>query len=337
VARWFIVVVTACGRIGFDAGGSETSCTAETDAELCTRLAKCETVSAIDNCGQPRTADCGACAGGLACVASTCTAPVCGTAYMAAPGNLVAGLSVMNKQSALLGVSGTGGTILYLQATVDCVVNGTTLQIADGPPYVPVDITALSNLGVLAKVEETMTLTADGLAIIGVAPSGFVMSRRSAIAMIDFSPATADEFATLDGALPPVPATLAWPLMSADGLSFTYKVNGATDSSLDGIYESVRASTAMPFSVATKVAGAVQSYDGISGISSDRMTAFVSMPFATQIVVRTSLSQPFEAPASSMPPGLAWRVVPTSDCATVFGTCEPGGCPSEKLCTWAKQ
>src|SRR4051812_47672428 len=90
--------------------------------------------------------------------------------------------------------------------------------------------------------------------------------------------------------------------------------------------------TAVP--AATKMPADVQAFDGVSGISSDRMTLFTELNFGTHIMTRTSLSQPFTVPATSMPPGAAWRIVPIANCAKLIGTCEPGGCSNEDICTW---
>ena len=69
----------ACGNVNpnhlTDGAGQ---CVAETDAVFCTRLqATCDSVSAVDNCGDMRTASCGMCGAGSACVANACKAPVC--------------------------------------------------------------------------------------------------------------------------------------------------------------------------------------------------------------------------------------------------------------------
>ena len=111
--------------------------------------------------------------------------------------------------------------------------------------------------------------------------------------MYDFSIETAGEFATLDTGIPPSPASVHWPVLSSDGLAFYYHVAGAADTTKNGEYEALRTSTAMPFPVGTLMPAAVQPFDGITGMSSDRMTAFVTMGFGTQIMTRTSLSQPF--------------------------------------------
>lgn len=61
-------------------------CVPETDAEFCSRLAKdCNAVTAADNCGTVRTAECGSCKPGFTCggetqnVCSSVTAPYCYT------------------------------------------------------------------------------------------------------------------------------------------------------------------------------------------------------------------------------------------------------------------
>jgi hypothetical protein len=82
---------------------------------------------------------------------------------------------------------------------------------------------------------------------------------------------------------------------------------------------------------------AVQAWDGVSGIAPDRLTLFVTKNFGTALLTRTSLSEPFAAPAASSPPSSAYRVVPIAGCATLVGTCEPGGCLNEDICIWTAQ
>jgi hypothetical protein len=263
---------------------------------------------------------------------------------MAAPGTAVPGLTMAGKQSALLGASSTGQSVLYLQATTTCVTTGpASLTIADEavagtPPYVLQSLDAVANLGGFAKGEETMTLTADGLTVIGVATGGlsFLASKRSAVGATDFSLAAAGDFAAINAAVPAAPASLSWPLLSGDGLAFYYRVAGASDTTANGIYEALRASTTAPFAAATLMPGDVQTFESISGISSDRMTVFVTKTFATQLLTRDSLAQPFTTPTMSTPPGQAFRVVPIAGC-TLIGTSEPGGCQNEAISTWANQ
>ncbi len=319
--------------------GSGSACEPETDAVFCTRVdSTCETVANTDNCGEPRTADCGTCMGTDACEANVCKAPVCGTTF-AASGTIVESLYV-TRQTALAGASATGQSVLYLQTPLGAC-GGFQLFVADEaaantPPYVA---QPLANLGGFSKAEETIALAPDGLTIIGASTGGatFVESKRSAIGAGDFSQPVTGDFVTLDAALPPAPANVRWPVLSADGLAFYYRVAGATVAAINGQYESLRTSTAMPFPAGTRMPAAVQALltgsDGISGMSSDRMTAFVAVGFGTKLLTRTSLSQPFIAPAASTPPAAAYRVVPISGC-TAIGTCEPGGCQNEAICTW---
>jgi hypothetical protein len=317
------------------------SCVAESDAQFCARLGKsCESVSDTDNCGTARTANCGTCTSpsAPACVANVCSAPVCGTRFASA-GTPMTGLNIVGQQSGLLGISGSGNSILYLRGH-DCLAGGGgTLLLADqANGFDPVDITGLASLATYGKGEESMTLSSDGLTIIGVAGDGHSLysSSRSALGKSDFASATDAAFATLNAALP-AGGSVSWPLLSADGLAFYYQVGGATDSARSGTYESVRSSTKTAFPAAHKLAGVVQSYGGITGISADRLTLFVSNDYGTTILARNSLTQPFVLPASSSPPMSAWRIVPLADCSSLIGTSEPGGCQWEQISVWNRQ
>jgi hypothetical protein len=202
------------------------------------------------------------------------------------------------------------------------------------------EITNLDNLLPFSQAEESMTLTSDGLTIIGVATDGrtLLTTSRSAIGATDFMVASQGPFATLNFAIPKG-GGLSWLALSTDGLAFYYRVDGAADATKNGVYEAVRASTSALFPPGQRMAGDVQQYRSVSGISSDRMTLFVGTDSCgTVILTRNSLSQPFTAPAMSAPPMFAWRVMPLgANCGTVIGTCEPGGCVNEQLCLWHAQ
>ena len=340
------IVVVGCGSVSApqkqDAHTSPDACVPETDTAFCARVGKtCEMVSANDNCGTARSADCGTCSGNTpACVSNVCKAPVCGNVFMGAPGTPVASTHVVGQQSALMGASTTGQSLLYLEATAGCVGGGSTLTIGDEatagtPPYILQSLGQVANLNAFAKTEETMSLAPDGLTIIGAdaANRSFMSSKRSAVAAIDFSVASATDFAAINAAIPASPATVSWPVISADGLAFYYHVGGLSDATMNGTYEAVRTATTMPFPAGTRMPANVQTFDALTGMSSDRMTAFVTLSFGTQILTRTSVLKPFTAPASSTPPGAAYRVVPIAGC-TAIGTCEPGGCANEDICTW---
>lgn len=319
----------------------DMTCVPESDADFCARLAKnCESVSDNDNCGVARTvASCGTCGSSApACVANVCKVPQCSNTFPAT-GTSVTAVSVAGSIDDLLGSSATGDSLLLLRpGTGTCGPN--TLFIADATTSGSMAAYNIQNINTLAgfqKVEETMTLTADGLTIIGTdtTAKAFVMSTRGAIGMTNFGTATVGPFAAINTAIGASGGTANWPVLSSDGLAFYYRLGGATVMTDNGIYESVRATTVANFPAATKMPAAVQAFDGVSGISGDRMTLFTELSFGTHIMTRTSLSQPFTVPATSMPPGAGWRSVPIANCAKLIGTCEPGGCANEDICTWA--
>ncbi len=328
-----------------DAGAADAGCTPETDAAFCTSQGKtCDSFTGVDNCGQTRTANCGTCSGSTpACVGNVCVAPQCSNSF-SATGTALPTVNVAGKQSALLGASSDGTSLLYLQATFSCVGSGANLIIADesvpgSGVYTNQDITANANLASFSKGEETMTLGGLGLEIIGVITggNGWRTSSRSAVGQTDFSAPTEGGFATLNTTVP-TGGTLSWPVLSSDRLAFYFRVNGATNSAQNGIYESVRSAATDQFPAATLMPSLVQTYGAVSGMSTDRLTAFMATnSFGTAILTRDSLSQPFSTPATSSPPGQAFRIIPISNCATLVGTCEPGGCAAETICEWAAQ
>jgi hypothetical protein len=343
-----LLALVGCGSVSdpnhiIDARPVDTACVPETDTAFCTRVAKtCEMVSDTDNCGQPRSANCGTCTGTNACVSNVCKPPVCGATFQGAPGTAVASLVVgpPSRQTALTGASTSGQSLLYLQTPVGALCGSFALTVADEAvagtlPYVAQSLGQVTNLNGFSKGEETLILAPDGLTIIGAAAASptFLESKRSAIGMTDFSLAAAGDFATLNTGIPASPASVNWPVLSADGLAFYYHVAGATDTAKNGEYEALRTSTAMAFPVGTLMPAAMQTFGGISGMSSDRMTAFMAMGFGTALMTRTSLLQPFSVPTSGTAPGAAFRVMPIAGC-TAIGTCEPGGCQNEDVCTW---
>lgn len=274
-----------------------------------------------------------------------CKAPVCGADY-GGTGTTVTTLSVMGAGAqGLLGVSATGASILYLQPAAGCYAAGDPLILADAaaatfpapPAYTQKqNINGLPNLAAFSKLQQSMTLTPDGLTIIGAgtASNSFLSTKRSAVFLTDFTPAVAGELAALNAALP-AGASIAYPVRSADGLAFYYQVTGATTASDNGIYEALRAQTTVPFAGGQKMPASVQPFEAVTGVSSDRMTLFVTSGFATTILSRTSVFQPFVA-SGATGPTQAFRVVPLASCSALLGTCEPGGCGAETICVWTR-
>ena len=331
----------ACGNVNPnhlpDGAGQ---CVAETDAVFCTRLqATCDSVSAVDNCGDMRTASCGMCGAGSACVSNACKAPVC--ANLGFPRSTIAtALSDATRQDAITGLTPDGKTVLSQRRQSSC---GTPflLLIADtiGVATTVTDLSANASLASLRIASEgNLALTSDGLSIIGVttAGTGFAASKRSALGATDFAPVSAADFAAL-GVTPP--RSLGFPAISGDSLAFYYVISGDPDPAKNGIYESVRTSASVAFPAATRLPEDAQAYESVTATSSDRMTLFLQThSFSMVVLSRTSLAQPFANPNAPGPPptvpGLRTR--PLGDCTALVGTCTVGGCPGEETCVFSR-
>jgi len=339
-----VATLAACGNVGSpshtapDAGSPDApaTCVPESDAAFCSRLhASCDPLANSDNCGKPRSVDCGACGGSDVCVANACKAPACSSLAFAHQATIT-GLSDVG-QDALAGITPDGGTVLT-QRRASCG-NPFRLLLADtsGLATSAVDISAAPGLaGMQVAAEETLALTADGLSIIGVntAGTGFAVAKRSARGATDFVGASSADFAALA-----VTGTtrVGAPAISLDGLAFYFDVGGDADATKNGIFESVRASTAVPFPAATKLPAALQTFAYVTGTSSDRMTLFLQTnSFSMVAFTRKSLTQPFANPnAPAAPPTVpGFRTRALGDCAQLVGTCTPGGCLGEDICSF---
>lgn len=337
------MLVSACGSVGDDPDASPQpdttipdACIAESDQELCARLAACESVTSTDICGVPRTVDCGGCSGGNACVENVCRAPVCGS--LAFPNQtLLTAINSPGQQDAPTGMTPTGDTVL-LQRRSTCG-GPFTLLIADSVGVA----NTISNLssapglqGMRIGNENHLTLTADGRTIIGVdiAGTGFLASTRSALGATDFNIAAAGELAaiTVTGS-----RRLFGPAISTDGLAFYYTIANDPDPNVNGIYESVRASKAVPFPAGTRMPAVVQSFSFVTATSVDRMTLFLhTHTFSMVVLKRTSVTRPFVNPnapaAAPIIPG--FRTRPLGACDRLVGTCT-GGCTNEDTCVFS--
>ncbi|MFT3696078.1 MAG: hypothetical protein QM831_23270 [Kofleriaceae bacterium] len=342
LSRFSLLLLGACGAIEMPAhqtdagmqgsGSGSGACVPESDADLCAHAnATCEEVTATDNCGQTRTAACGTCGGTDACVANSCQAPVCNSLSWPTQ-SLVTSLNDNAKQDAVLAISGDSKTVLTQRSSGTC--GGFQLIIADsnGTALVPQSLAQNTMLqGMRITQEATLTLTPDGLTIIGVSTDGhsFLSSTRAAFGGTVFAAATGTDFANLSVT---GNAVLGSPVISADGLEFFYDVLG------DGIYESVRASKNVPFPAGTKMPADIQTYGSVSGISSDRMTLFLGTnTFSTVVFTRKSVKEAFSNPnAPGNPPtGPGFRTRPSGDCQMVIATSTPGGCQAEEVATWS--
>ena len=315
---------------------SGTMCTPESDAAFCMAQGNvCEMVSGTDNCGMPRTADCGECAAPLACVSGTCKTPVCGSfASFSSTGAEITSACEAGVQDIPEAVTPSGSAMLVLHGDACGPVYTAFIADETAPGSLvyttqPITVPAGMDLG----GEEDSTLTADGLTIIATnaAHTGYVASSRSALGMNDFGPANDAEFVNLAAV---GTQELAYVYISPDGLALYYTI---FDASTTLIYEALRASTSVPFEAGVQMNATVQAYHFVTATSADRMMLFLQTnDFSMNVLTRTSLTQPFANPnAPNAPPPTApgFRTRPLQDCQTLVGSCN-GGCSNEKICTY---
>jgi hypothetical protein len=331
---------TTSSEAGAAGAGTSEACAPESDAAFCARLGKmCDTVTGTDLCGAPRSADCGTCPTSLVCVSNACQAPDCASLQFGATGAVIATVNTSGEQNIPAAVTPSGSTIL-LQRTGSACGSAMMLFIADETApssgvYSTQAVSPPSDL--LVNFEENVTLTADGLTLISASAdrSGFRASTRSGPGMVDFGPPSSAEFDALTVVLP----VNVWaPAISADGLAFYYVIHGTQGAAMDGIYESVRASTSVPFPPGQRMPALVQFWGQyVTALSLDRMAMFVeSQPgnYNTFVLTRSSLAEPFaNVNVLSAPPVTpGFRARPFANCMRLLGTCTPGGCTNEKIC-----
>lgn len=336
-----LVALTACGDTTSSKSSPDAqapdgqSCVPETDAQLCARITGCEEVMVPDNCGAVRSVDCGGCSGSNVCVANQCRAAQC--ASLAFPNmTLATTINADNVQDALGAVSTDGLSVIDQRR--NCATSFTTLLIDNlGINTVTIDLGASAAFSStsLHTAEGTFGMSGDALTVVGVntTSTGFVSSTRPAKGSTSFPLATNSLFVN-NTATPP--AVVIHPTLSPDGLRFYYVVRNDPNVLVNGIYEAIRTSTAVPFPSGVKLGGDVQSsFDLVTAVSADGMTLFGQKGFAMSALSRRSLKQPFtnpNAPAAA-PAVPGFRTRPFGDCAMLLGTCT-GGCNNEQTCVF---
>lgn len=187
--------------------------------------------------------------------------------------------------------------------------------------------------------EESVTLTSDGLTMIALTADlrGFRVSSRSAVGRADFGAPCGSDF----GAIRAAGSQTLWaPSIAADGLAFYYTVFADPDADVNGIYESVRPSTSVPFPPGTRMPEPIQGLaQYVNGVSMDRLSIFLEnrAVFQAFVLTRSRVSDPFTNPNAPNPPPVVpgLRTRPLANCDRVVGSCAPqGGCSNEDICTW---
>jgi hypothetical protein len=250
-------------------------------------------------------------------------------------------------QNVPAGVTPSGSTYLVQRGIGGACSTGLSLFISDEFPagsgvYQSLAVPPLA--GADTTHEEGVTLTSDGLTLIAMnaAGDGFVSSTRSAVGKSDFSAPVTGDFAQIQ-----ISGASGWaPVISADGLAFYYSIVGDTSDgsvSRNGIYESVRESTNVPFPPGTLMPPIVQSYaQYVNGVSTDRLAIFLTahLAYESAMLTRKHLTDPFENPLAPNPPPKAGgvRARPLAGCTVMVGTYSSGGgCSGENVYTWPIQ
>jgi hypothetical protein len=315
-----------------------------TDAAFCARLGKsCEMFAGTDNCGAPRSANCGTCASGMGCVVNVCQTPVC-TSFNYASTEF-ASFSVSGLEEGIVSASASGQSIAYARAataTCDTMIN---VYLADETApgiYTSRDITSwITSNSLFRGVGQMAALSGDGLTLIvfSADQTKIESAKRSALQLIDFgAPSTAD-FVTLNGFVAGTAGKFRAPTISADRLELYYSINGISTAA-DGIYRSVRASATIPFPAGARVNALTTDYEYVTGISSDRLTLFLFKSFASFIFTRLSTSAEWSNPnAPAAPQSIGgWDHKPFADCRTLVGTAgSAGGCANQDIYFFYRQ
>ena len=271
---------------------------------------------------------------GCSCPLSACTntcVSVCRASSftVSAP---IPGISMPDRQEALLGTSGDGDVILYL-ANRHCTLDHLWLAHRHGDAYESVDLTEQLDRSRVTLFEGCCTLAPDGRSMILANPD-----RRGFVRVpLPIGSAPLEDLGVLVPDAPPH-VTAKFPVLSADQRTLYYRVIdwpvGAADSGpLDGMYSTTRADARVPFTPGTHMPGRARMYDYPTGVSSDGLTLFVEGDYRTHVLVRASVDQAFNDPAEGMLPALlpGWRAVPTADCQRIATTWTPGGCEREDI------
>jgi hypothetical protein len=316
-------------------GSEDARCVPESDAAFCARLGKtCELVTATDNCGAPRNANCGTCPTGMGCVDRVCKMPVCSSfTYSSA---VYQPFSLANSSDYAIATSAAGESILYAQSPApDCATAVTYLAdevAAQTRTYTSRSIAKWLDTNKLAA----QALSGDGLTLIALSTDfkTFQSARRSALQLTDFGAPSTVDFDVVNGMLAGATGNFRGGVISVDGLEFYFTIFSSGTAS-DGIYGAKRAATNTPFSAGVRLVGIDSSYTDVTGISSDRLALFVFKPWAGFVFTRSSTSADFSNPnAPNAPPELlGWQHKPLADCATLLATVPSsnGGCGNEDI------
>ena len=317
-------------------GSGGAGCQPETDAEYSAMIdGACGPITANDNCGTSRAFDCGSCSNGKGCVGSVCRTPVCANLAIDPATQALDATVNTAAQDAFHAITPDGATMLVLTSTSCGAFVANLYDAATATLLAAPHITNMTT-----DEEEQVTLTPDGLTLIATnsGHTRFNESSRSAAGVVDFGPAQFGHFSNIVVVSPQV---LSGPAISPDQLAFYYTLSGDPDPMVDGMYESVRASTTAKFPVGARLPDVVQgdpaapnSY--VTGTSSDRLALFVQTgSFSMLMFTRNAPDAAWTNPNDPNPPPalIGFRARPLANCKTWFYTCTTAGCTGEDVCS----
>jgi hypothetical protein len=295
-----------------------------------------------------RDIDCGACGNGQGCVLGECKTPVCSSFSYGTPTNVTA-FTQAGIEDSMGAVTPDGKTVLYIKTKAGvCGSYGLIVADESATPgaYNQQDATSFLQGAGLFTGQDGYAITSDGLTIITTTTNRKALAaiKRPARDSIAFANPSSTDFAAINATIGAADAgQILSPNLSADGLEFFYTVIGYTGSDTDknGIFNSVRTSTTVPFPAPTKMPAPINdpAHGSLTGVSSDRLAVFVFFNYQTRIFTRTSTSKPFENPNGSDPPPAlpGWSYKPLADCSKLIGMYSPGGCQNEDVVSLTRQ
>ena len=199
--------------------------------------------------------------------------------------------------------------------------------------YYGVEITAdVTSAGFDLNDGQLLTLTPDGLTIVGRTPAGVLQSvTRSARSptAFDFAPPTAAWFATINfvGVIRDV-------AISNDSLFLFFVVQGSPSE----LWQAVRSGPAEAFGSPQKLAGTATdqvndgTFEAVTGAGAGGHTVYITKNFATYVFTRDQTTDPL-ALQNGASPFAVWYAHPIFGCERLLGTMSPGGCAGEGIGT----
>jgi hypothetical protein len=242
-----------------------------------------------------------------------------------ATSTVIADVGVFGVQNILSGASSDGNVIMEQRW---CNGDGST-WLYDGDlatrKYAGVDITAeLSDIGI---GEGHRHLEADGLTVVAnrLDGPGFTARRRATRSTTTFSAPDASAFANVNDWASAMSASVGYPAVSFDGLSFYFN---RIDGPIWYQYEVRRARPDLPFGRPSAPL-AVPADSNMVSAAPDPWTIFIHHGWAIGVAVRPRLDAAFEE--LELIPNLVRAVPVEASCGVVLANASPGGCMWEEV------